>query len=49
MILLDDSLEHRLGKIVEYGNRVLRVVYNKDTEPIKLITVYFDRKMKGKI
>mgnify|MGYP001599032157 CR=1 FL=1 len=43
------EVEHRLGKIFEYGNRVLRVVYNKETHPVRVITVYFDRTMKGRL
>lgn len=46
---LDDDLEHRLGKIKEYGNRVLRVVINKGVSPVRVVTAYFDRKMKGKL
>lgn len=45
----DDELEHRLAVIKEYGNRVLRVVFNKQVKPIRIVTVYFDRKMKGLI
>lgn len=46
---LDDDLEHYLGKIKEYGNRVLRVIINKGTKPVQVVTAYFDRKMKGKL
>ena len=45
----DPELQHALGIIPEYGNRVLRVVFSKKTEPIRIITVYFDRKMRGRI
>ena len=45
----DDTLEHRLGEIVEYDNRILRVVVNARVEPIRIITAYFDRTMKGKL
>jgi hypothetical protein len=34
-------------RIPEYGNRALRVVYNPDTEPITVVTVFFDRRYKG--
>jgi hypothetical protein len=30
-------------------NRVLRVIYNKTVDPAAVITVYFDRRMKGKL
>ncbi len=42
----DGSLEHRLGRIPEFGNRVLRVVV-ATAEPFRIVTVYFDRTMKG--
>ena len=45
----DAGLTHHLGKIAEYGNRVLRVVTNDQTVPARVVTVYFDRKMKGKL
>jgi uncharacterized DUF497 family protein len=43
----DSSLEHRLRVIPEYGGRVLRVIINTDVEPIRLVTAFFDRTMKG--
>lgn len=46
---VDPSLQHRLGRIDEYGGRVLRIVVNPSHTPIKVITVYFDRRMKGKL
>ena len=45
----DPALEHRLCKIKEYDNRVLRVIFNKTVNPIAIITVFFDRRMKGKL
>jgi len=45
----DIELEHALAKIPEFGNRVLRVIYKKKASPLKIITVYFDRTMRGKI
>ena len=33
-------------RIPEFGNRALRVVYNPDTEPITVVTVFFDRGYK---
>jgi len=29
----DPQLEHALGTIKEYGNKILRVIYNKTTNP----------------
>jgi hypothetical protein len=46
---IDDALEHRLAGIPEYGHRVLRVIINKRTSPVKIVTFYFDRNMKGKL
>jgi hypothetical protein len=45
----DPALNHALGAIPEYGGRVLRVVYNKDTKPWKVITAFFDRAERGKL
>ena len=45
----DEELEHRLKKITEYGNRVLKVVINRTTNPNRVITVYFDRTKKDRI
>jgi len=44
----DPELEHCLAKIPELANRVLRVIVSK-SEPKKVITLYPDRNMKGKI
>jgi len=45
----DTHLEHLLGKIHEYDNRVLRVVINKNIDPMRIVTVYYDRTMRGKL
>lgn len=45
----DPELEHRLARIKEYQNRVLRVIINKDSLPIKIVTVYFDRNMRNRL
>jgi hypothetical protein len=45
----DAQLEHRLGRIAEHGNRVLRVVVNKTIRPVRVITLYFDRTMRNKL
>ena len=46
---LDPTLIHYLCAIPENGGRVLRVVLNSTNLPPKLVTVFFDRKMKGKL
>jgi len=45
----DPEITHALGKISEHGGRMLRVVYNGTKKPMKIVTVYFDRAMKGKL
>jgi hypothetical protein len=45
----DPTLESRLAKIPERENRVLRVVVNKAVVPERIVSVYFDRTMKGKL
>lgn len=47
--LTDPDLENRFGKIVEFGDRVLRVVVNAQVVPERVVSVYFDRRMKGKL
>ena len=44
----DPSLRHALARIPERGDRVLRVVYNVDTDPPRVVTAYFDRRQRGK-
>lgn len=43
----DPSLRHALGRIEERDNRVLRVVYNHTTNPWRLVTVFFDRRLRN--
>ncbi len=43
----DTTLGHALGRIPEHGNRVLRVIYNHSTQPITIVTAYFDRTMRN--
>jgi hypothetical protein len=45
----DPMLEHRLAVISECDNRVLRVIINPHTNPIRVITLFFDRKIRGKL
>ena len=45
----DPTLEFRFLKIPEFGDRVLRVVVNKQVAPVRVVSVYFDRSMKGRI
>lgn len=45
----DPELSHALARIPEYGDRVLRVVYNKTTQPWRIVTVYFDRSQRNRL
>lgn len=45
----DAALEHRLGAIDEFAGRILRVVVDPTIVPLRVVTVYFDRGMKGKL
>ena len=44
----DATVECRYRKIPEFGGRVLRVAVNTAVEPNRVVSVFFDRKMKGK-
>ena len=41
--------ETRFCRIQEFGGRVLRVVVNTEFVPPRIVSVFFDRKMKGKL
>jgi len=45
----DATLERRYRKIPEHENRVLRVVVNTTVAPERVVSVHFDRTMKGKL
>lgn len=45
----DSDLVHAMKPIAEHGLRVLRVIYNRSKTPPNVVTVYFDRTMKGKL
>jgi hypothetical protein len=47
--VIDPSSSHALKRIAEMEDRVLRVVYNTTTTPVRVISAYFDRRMKGKL
>ena len=42
-------LRHALARIPERDDRVLRVVYNENVHPWRIVTAYFDRAMRGKL
>ncbi len=45
----DAQVEQRFRRIPEFGGRILRVVVNKAVEPKRILSVFFDRTMKGKL
>ena len=45
----DAAVERRYRRIPEHGGRVLRVAVNIAVEPERIVSVFFDRKMKGKL
>jgi hypothetical protein len=45
----DSTLRYALKRIPAFGDRILRVVYNDEKEPPIIVTLYFDRTMKGKL
>ncbi len=44
---VDRALRHALVTIPERDGRILRVVYNPSSNPPKIVTAYFDRKLRG--
>jgi hypothetical protein len=45
----DASVCYAFKRIDDFNNRVLRVIYNADANPVVIVTVYFDRTMRGKL
>ena len=45
----DATVERRFRRIPEFGGRVLRAAVNTTVEPNRVVSVFFDRKMKGKL
>ena len=43
----DPELTHYIGRIKEFGNRALRVILNVENDPPRIVTAYFDRRLKG--
>lgn len=41
-----DGTVHHLRRIHEHGNRVLRVIMNPNAVPRRVITVFFDRRLR---
>jgi hypothetical protein len=45
----DPSFERRYRPIPEFDGWVLRVVVNPSVEPVRVVSVFFDRSMRGKL
>lgn len=45
----DAEVERHFRRIPEFGGRVLRVALNTAVEPKRVVSVFFDRTMKGKL
>jgi hypothetical protein len=45
----DPAVERCFRRIPEFDGRVLRVAVNRTVEPHRVVSVFFDRKMKGKL
>jgi len=45
----DNAVERCFRRIPEYGGRVLRVVVNKAVDPNRVLSVFFDCRMKDKL
>ena len=42
----DDGTVHYIKAIEEYGSRYLRVVLNPQSNPLKIVTLFFDRRIR---
>lgn len=45
----DPEVERFFRRISEFGDRVLRVVVNTHVAPWRVVSVFFDRSMRGKL
>ena len=45
----DPEVERFFRHIPEYDNRVLSVVVNTNVAPWRVVTVFFDRSMRGEV
>jgi len=45
----DATVRRYFRRIPEFGGRVLRVAVNTTVEPNRVVSVFFDRAMKGKL
>lgn len=45
----DASPDRRYCPITEFNGRVVRVVVNTSVEPVRVVSVFFDRRMRGRL
>ena len=45
----DATVERRFRRIPEFGGRVLRVAVNTAVDPNRVLSVFFDRQMRGEL
>ncbi len=45
---MDETLEHRLARIPEFGGRMLRVIVDVRAAPPLVVTAYFDRRRRDR-
>ncbi|MBD2234382.1 DUF4258 domain-containing protein [Phormidium tenue] len=45
----DPTCQCAYRAIPEAGGRVLKVVYNRTTNPWHIVTIHFDRRMRGRL
>ena len=45
--LHDDGTVHYIKTIEEFGNRHLRVIVNPSVQPHKIVTLFFDRRLRS--
>lgn len=41
---VDGTIEHRIARIPEFGNHALRIIVNTTVKPLRVVTVFFDRR-----
>lgn len=46
---VDPDIVHHLRTIEACEDRVLRVLYNEAVSPVRIVSVFLDRRMKGKL
>ena len=42
----NSNLRHAVGRIPEFRGRVLRVIYDGTTSPWRIVTAFFDRRLR---